>query len=110
MRRTAHTSLVIQTLGLGIILLLLPSCDSGPGNNDDSKPPATSPTTRPAATRPAAETILLHSRDAVVHGKTLRYEPDPKKNTLGYWTDVADWASWEFTVNHPGKYAVEILQ
>jgi hypothetical protein len=52
----------------------------------------------------------MHARDAVVHARTLRYEPEPHKDTLGYWTDPADWASWDFEVTRPGKYAVEILQ
>jgi hypothetical protein len=54
--------------------------------------------------------ILLHARDAVVHGRTVRYEPEPKKNTVGYWTDGRDWVSWEFEVTKPGTYRVEILQ
>jgi hypothetical protein len=55
-------------------------------------------------------TILLHARDGTVHGRTLRYEPEPHKNTLGYWTDPADWVSWQFEVATPGSYRVEILQ
>lgn len=54
--------------------------------------------------------ILLHARDAVVHGRTLRFEPEPHKNTVGYWTDARDWVSWEFEVSRPGTYRVEILQ
>ncbi len=55
-------------------------------------------------------TILLHSRRAEIHGTTLRYEPLPNKNTLGYWTRTEDWASWEFTVTKAGSFTVEILQ
>ena len=54
--------------------------------------------------------ILLHSRVADVHGKMLRYEPQPNKNTLGYWVQVDDWASWDFTVLKPGTFTMEILQ
>lgn len=54
--------------------------------------------------------FLLHSRRAKVTGKTLRYEPKPEKNTLGYWTQVGDWAGWSFTVAKPGTYEVEVLQ
>jgi hypothetical protein len=53
--------------------------------------------------------ILLHSRDATVHGVTLRYEPKPEKNTLGYWSNPADSASWTFTVTQPGTFTVELL-
>jgi hypothetical protein len=40
----------------------------------------------------------------------MRYEPEPHKNVLGYWTDPADWADWEFEVKQPGRYEVEIQQ
>ena len=54
--------------------------------------------------------IVLHARDAIVHGRTLRYEPEPHKNTVGYWTDPRDSVSWPFHVTKPGTYKVEILQ
>jgi hypothetical protein len=54
--------------------------------------------------------IVLHAKDAIVHGRTVRYEPEPHKNTVGYWTDASDWVHWEFDVKTPGAYAVEILQ
>jgi hypothetical protein len=63
-------------------------------------------------TVPAADdgSLLLHARDAVIHGQTVRYEPEPHKNTVGYWTDARDWVSWDFEVGKPGTYRVEILQ
>lgn len=54
--------------------------------------------------------ILLHARTARVHGTQLRYEPQPHKNTLGFWTHVEDHASWEFTITRPGRFSVEVLQ
>lgn len=54
--------------------------------------------------------ILLHSRSAVVHGTTLRYEPMPFKNTLGYWGRVEDWASWTFTLKAAGSFEIELTQ
>jgi hypothetical protein len=111
MLRTPNIRLVKARQLAAAIVLLLASCTGAPGKRAGSEPAAASRATQPGAIRPAEpETILLHSREAIVHGKTLRYEPQPEKNTLGYWTDVADWASWDFTVNRPGKYAVEILQ
>jgi arylsulfatase A-like enzyme len=59
---------------------------------------------------PAVGDIRLHARDAVVHAKTMRYEAEPHKNVLGYWTDPADWAEWEFDVPESGEYEVEIQQ
>ncbi len=54
--------------------------------------------------------IMLHARDATVHGTRLRYERDPKKNTLGYWTQPTDWASWDFTVKQGGEFIVFAMQ
>ncbi len=60
---------------------------------------------------PAADgTLLLHARDVSVHGTTVRYEPAPNKNTVGYWTKRDDWISWDFQIERPGKYIVTILQ
>lgn len=60
---------------------------------------------------PAADgSILLHARTAEIHGTTLRYEPAPHKVTLGFWTKVEDWASWEFTVTKGGSFTIEVLQ
>jgi arylsulfatase A len=55
-------------------------------------------------------TVTLPARTADVHGVQLRYEPAPHKNTLGYWTLVEDWASWEFQLVRPGAFTVELLQ
>ncbi|MCE9530209.1 MAG: DUF4976 domain-containing protein, partial [Planctomycetes bacterium] len=55
-------------------------------------------------------TITMHSRTATVHGVQLRYEPLPHKTTLGFWTMKDDWADFEFTVEKPGTFTVEVLQ
>lgn len=54
--------------------------------------------------------IELHARNATLHGTTVRYEPQPNKNTIGFWTRVEDWVSWDFEATKPGSYRVEILQ
>jgi len=59
---------------------------------------------------PAQGDIRLLAKDARVHGEKLRYEPQPQKNTLGFWTNASDWADWEFDVKTAGKYEVEITQ
>ncbi|HTK78180.1 MAG TPA: sulfatase-like hydrolase/transferase, partial [Gemmataceae bacterium] len=55
-------------------------------------------------------TITMHAKTAEVHGTQLRYEAQPHKDTLGFWTQAGDWASWEFEVKKPGEFRVEILQ
>ena len=75
--------------------------------------PSTQPTTRSSGvTVKQSEdgTILLHAKDVSVHGTTVRYEPLPNKNTVGYWTRKDDWVSWDFQVDRPGKFMVIILQ
>jgi arylsulfatase A-like enzyme len=59
---------------------------------------------------PAEGPIVLHSRDAFVHSTVLRYEPQPFKNTLGWWGRPEDWAEWIFDLPKAGRYSVEILQ
>lgn len=55
-------------------------------------------------------TITIPAKSAEVHGSQLRYEPLPHKNTLGFWINGKDWASFEFTLDKPGAYQIEILQ
>lgn len=52
----------------------------------------------------------LHAHLATPVGTHLRYEPQPHKNTLGYWTNEEDYAEWLINVKKPGKYRIEILQ
>ncbi len=59
---------------------------------------------------PATGDVRMFAKDAHIHGKTLRYESQPNKNTLGYWTNSDDWADWDFDVSSAGVYEVEIQQ
>jgi hypothetical protein len=45
-----------------------------------------------------------------VRGEQLRFEPLPHKNTLGFWTNKDDFALFDFTVEKPGTFTVEVLQ
>ena len=71
--------------------------------------PTTKPTTQPIV-QGSDGVILLHSRDVTIHGTTVRYEPQPNKNTIGYWTKKDDWVSWDFVVEKGGKFEVIALQ
>jgi hypothetical protein len=69
------------------------------------------PVGEPVVAEAAADgSILLPAHFAVPHGRLLRYEPQPHKNTVGYWADEADWVEWRFRVSKPGTYAVQLLQ
>jgi hypothetical protein len=54
--------------------------------------------------------ISLPAHNAVTHGKMLRYEPQPHKNTVGYWVEESDWCEWRFKVARPGAYKVVLQQ
>jgi hypothetical protein len=54
--------------------------------------------------------ILCHARDAKCHGEKLQYESLPQKNTLGYWVNEKDWASWRIDVEKPGSFEVLVWQ
>lgn len=65
---------------------------------------------RAVISQAAGEDIILHSSNATVLGKTLRYEPNPKKITLGYWANPKDAARFRFKPVEAGEYDVEVLQ
>jgi len=52
--------------------------------------------------------FYLHARDALTHGKALRYERNPGRglDNLGFWTESGDWAEWPIEVQRPGRYKV----
>ncbi len=54
--------------------------------------------------------VILHACRATVTGEKLRYEPQPHKNTLGFWVNQADWAAWSLEIDKPGTFEVEITQ
>lgn len=54
--------------------------------------------------------ISLPAKFAKTHGEKLRFEPQPHKNTVGYWTVASDYAEWHFQVDKAATYDVEIFQ
>lgn len=100
MKRTAS---FLVTLALGTIL----SAVEGQPEGIAANPPMPSPA---SITQAEDGTVLLHARDVTIHGTTVRYEPQPHKNTIGFWTKQEDWVSWTFAVAKPGTFTVEILQ
>ncbi|MEW4487145.1 hypothetical protein AB1L42_03640 [Thalassoglobus sp. JC818] len=56
-----------------------------------------------------AETVLpAHNAD--VTGTKLRFEPQPHKNTIGYWTNPQDWVSWTIQVDQACSAQLEVFQ
>jgi acetyl esterase/lipase len=54
--------------------------------------------------------VVLAAHDAVTTGELLRYEPQPHKNTVGYWANEKDWVRWQFYLDQPGKFDLHVLQ
>ena len=72
--------------------------------------PVPNPAHVPAPIRPGPDgSVVLSAHAATVHGENLRYEPQAHKDTLGYWTRVEDWASWEVALP-AGRWEVEVWQ
>jgi arylsulfatase A len=69
---------------------------------------------RKAMNDPATEgpnpLIFLEARDARVKATKMKYEDLPQKDTLGFWVNVEDTASWTFKAPLAGKYRVTVLQ
>ena len=54
--------------------------------------------------------LFLEARDAQVKATKMKYEDLPQKDTLGFWVNVEDTASWTFKAPLAGKYRVTVLQ
>lgn len=86
----------LQKVGLAVMnlkaVILAPACEGTP------------------PVQAADGVVTLHGRDATIHGTVLRWEPVEKKQTIGYWIRPSDAAVWDFTLNEPGAYDVEVWQ
>ena len=58
----------------------------------------------------ANQHVLLPAKYAKTVGENLRFEPQPHKNTVGYWSNLKDTAHWQLKVEQSGVYEVDILQ
>ncbi len=63
-----------------------------------------------ATTEGANSLIFLEARDAQVKATKMKYEEPPLKDTLGFWVNAADTASWTFQAPKAGTYRVTVLQ
>ena len=54
--------------------------------------------------------IFLEARDAQVKATKMKYEEPPQKDTLGFWVNAEDTATWTFQAPKAGTYRVTVLQ
>lgn len=53
---------------------------------------------------------VLPAHLAETDGEKIRYEPQPHKNTVGFWVGKEDSANWRIDLDRPGRFSVAILQ
>ena len=64
-----------------------------------------------APTKQAGDgTLTLPCSHGRVHGEKLRFEPQPHKNTIGYWTVAEDSVTWPIVISQPDEFNVGLLQ
>ena len=74
--------------------------DSFPATLDETKP-----------TEQAGDgTLTLRCSQGRTAGQKLRFEPQPHKNTIGYWAEAADSVFWPIKISRPGPFNVGVLQ
>jgi len=98
----------IQYLLTGSIALSLFTC-AVISRADEIKPRVGNSSTN-IISQAADGSVKMLAQDAQIHGTTVRYEPQPHKNTIGYWTKVEDWVSWNLKLHKPGSFTVELTQ
>lgn len=54
--------------------------------------------------------FYLPAHLAKTGGEKIRYEPQPHKNTVGYWVGKKDAAAWMIKLDKPGRFNVAVLQ
>ncbi len=54
--------------------------------------------------------FYLPAHLAVTTGEKIRYEPQPYKNTVGFWVGKQDTAKWTIDLDKPGRFNVAVLQ
>ena len=50
--------------------------------------------------------LILPAVEARLHGNEIKYEAGDQRESIGFWTNPADWVDWEFKVTRPGKFDV----
>jgi hypothetical protein len=69
----------------------------------------TAPVVDEPVIRPGSDgTIMLRAADAIVDGRTARYEHGDGMDNIGFWTNADDTVSWEFESDTPGRFEMHI--
>lgn len=55
-------------------------------------------------------TLTIRCSQGRTVGEKLRFEPQPHKNTIGYWAVASDSVTWPITISSPSAFNVGLLQ
>jgi len=72
------------------------------------QPKAAPPAERTPPTPPPLRKISLDAADAKLSGE-CRFEAGADKHCIGYWSGQDATATWEFVIERPGAFAVEVV-
>jgi alpha-L-fucosidase len=50
--------------------------------------------------------VTLPAAEAIVHGRSARYESGANRDNIGFWVDAQDWVEWTFQIRQPGRFNV----
>ncbi|MFP4057419.1 MAG: LamG-like jellyroll fold domain-containing protein [Candidatus Brocadiia bacterium] len=116
--RTASRGAILPALAAA-----LASCMAVPAHVDrvDALPPLELATRQRPSRQPVAraplpprpqgppQTILLHAKDATVHGKDARYEVGKDRDNIGFWFSESDYVTWECSPRTPASFLVQVV-
>jgi hypothetical protein len=57
----------------------------------------------------ASGSLYFTADDAVIHGDTARVETVAGRSAVTRWTSPSDWLSWDFRVEQPAVFRVEVI-
>lgn len=104
-------ALCAVALALSFVAGCAPACHAPPpavARPPRLSPPDPAPSPAPPPAPEAAKAIRLHAKQATVHGTTARYEFRSDRDNIGFWLNINDWVSWDFTLEEAGTFLVEI--
>jgi alpha-L-fucosidase len=52
--------------------------------------------------------LVLAANEATLRGSTIQYEEGSERNSLGFWTNPEDYATWDVKIQKPGKFEVSV--
>ncbi len=110
---TEEKGLVLDELAgigsVGALEMVRPLLDD-PELADRAKPAFRKIAKALGVSEPLGDEIVLHAKDATVHGQGAMYQDAANRDCIGNWKNVGAWVSWNVQLAKPGAFDVEISQ